>query len=279
MIHYLTPRDVLLQPQEELEGTYRAEKDKYVYRFVPLSSLLLSNEHRDELFMQRVDLWNDPFEKKALIAQYRSLDGKPFVHPLAESVYGTCFTECYNSEAQWQYYGKGQNEPIVSLAFKLSKLLDALESVTDQHFFVGKVGYFLQEDINRTIALHVNQHIPTFMKDKDADFTSQEYAELLKPLLIKRIPFSYEREIRIMKVERSGLKRIHVPIGSFLHLIGKITVHPVCPNLEGDQDEIKDKLIDSGFDAKLISKSCLYDKQRNPSVIDIRKYSETRIDK
>ena len=63
-------------------------------------------------------------------------------------------------------------------------------------------------------------------------FTPQEYAELLMPLLIKRIPFSYEREIRIMKVERDGLRNIHVPIGSFLHLIEGITMPPVNTSLD-----------------------------------------------
>ena len=274
MVHYLTPREVLLQPQEELEGTYRAEKDKYVYRFVPLSSLLQANEHRDELFLQRVDSWNDPFEKKALIAKYKSLDGESFVHPLANSVYGTCFTECYNSEAQWQYYGKDKSEPIVSLAFKLSRLLDALEAVDDQCFFVGKVDYLLQENIFKAIALHVNQHIATFMKGKEADFSPQEYAELLKPLLIKRLPFSYEREIRIMKVDRCGLRNIHVPIGSFLHLIEKITMPPIAPSEDKSKNEvIKSNLTSAGWNARRISQSKLYYEPKS-SVINIKDYVE-----
>lgn len=274
MVHYLTPCEVLLQPQEELEGTYRAEKDKYVYRFVPLSSLLQANEHRDELFLQRVDSWNDPFEKKALIAKYKSLDGESFVHPLANSVYGTCFTECYNSEAQWQYYGKDKSEPIVSLAFQLPRLLDALEAVDDQCFFVGKVDYFLQENIFKAIALHVNQHIATFMKGKDADFSPQEYAELLKPLLIKRLPFSYEREIRIMKVDRCGLRNIHVPIGSFLHLIERITMPPIAPSEDKSKNEvIKSKLTSAGWEACRISQSKLYYEPKS-SVINIKDYVE-----
>lgn len=64
MLYYITPREDLLKPVKELEGTSHADDEKYIYRYVPLYSLLSSNTERDKLYMKRMDKWNDPLRKK-----------------------------------------------------------------------------------------------------------------------------------------------------------------------------------------------------------------------
>lgn len=70
MIHYLTPYDKLLQPVDELKYTVNTRRDKYVFRYVPLSTILDADKHPDKLFMSRIEDWNDPYEKKALTSKF-----------------------------------------------------------------------------------------------------------------------------------------------------------------------------------------------------------------
>ena len=291
MNHYLTPHEKLLQPVDELKNTVNTRRDKYVFRYVPLSSILDADKHPDKLFMSRIEDWNDPYEKKALTSKFIPSQGDAFYHPLAGSVYGTCFTEIYNCEAQWYYYGR--KEPYVLLSIKLSVLLDALDKLEDQHFYIGRMSYCAQNDVQKNIALFVNQHIDVFRKGKNAEFTTEEMVDLLTPLLIKRIPFMYEREIRILKVEpNSTEKHINVSVGNFLDLVDQITISPFIPNacdvaqndiLDGIREEYLDDLqnkmqksiqdmVKQHFgQSKRISRSWLL-KKRKPSEIRLQNY-------
>ena len=47
MLYYITPREDLLKPVKEVEGTSHADDEKYIYRYVPLYSLLSTNTERD----------------------------------------------------------------------------------------------------------------------------------------------------------------------------------------------------------------------------------------
>lgn len=291
MIHFLTPREELFQPVDELKNVANTRRDKYVFRFVPLASILDAEKQPDKLFMSRIEDWNDPFEKKALTSKFVPMQGDAFYHPLAGSVYGTCFTEIYNCEAQWYYYGR--KEPYVLLSIKLSALLEALGKLEDQHFYIGRMNYCVQNDVQKNIALFVNQHLDVFRKGKNADFTTEEMMDLLTPLLTKRIPFMYEREIRILKVvPDSTEKHINVSIGNFLDLVSQITVSPFIPNgydvaqseilddIQGElldelqdkiQKSIQDKLKQHFQDSKKIYRSWLL-KKRKPSEIHLKKY-------
>lgn len=291
MIHFLTPREELLKPVDELKNVVNTRRDKYVFRYVPLDSILDAEKQPDKLFMSRIEDWNDPFEKKALTSKFVPMQGDAFYHPLAGSVYGTCFTEVYNCEAQWYYYGR--KEPYVLLSIKLSALLEALDKLEDQHFYVGRMSYCAQNDVLKNIALFVNQHLDVFRKGKNADFTTEEMIDLLTPLLIKRIPFMYEREIRILKVEPNRTdKHINVSVGNFLDMVSQITISPFISNgydvaqsgilddiqaelLDELQDKIQkniqDKLKQHFQDSKEIYRSWLL-KKRKPSEIRLKKY-------
>lgn len=291
MIHFLTSRDDLFQPVDELKNIVNTHRDKYVFRFVPLASILDAEKQPDKLFMSRIEDWNDPYEKKALTSKFVPMQGGAFYHPLAGSVYGTCFTEIYNCEAQWYYYGR--KEPYVLLSIKLSALLEALDKLEDQHFYIGRMSYCAQNDVQKNIALLVNQHLDVFRKGKNADFTTEEMTYLLTPLLIKRIPFMYEREIRILKVvPDSAEKHINVSVGNFLDMVSQITISPFIPSgydvaQSGILDDIQAELLDELQDkfqkniqdklkqhfqgSKEIYRSWLL-KKRKPSEIRLKKY-------
>lgn len=276
MLHYLTPREDLFRPIEELNGTMRECDEKYIYRYVPLRSLLSTNADRDKLYMKRLDKWTDPFEKKALTANYYC-DGQKhaFHHPLVNNVYGICFTENYNCEAQWYYYG--QEEPIVLISVRLEKLLETLDKSKDT-FYIGRVDYCVQNDIQKKIAQCVLADLDTFQKDVSSNFTSDECEKLLRPLLFKRLPFVYEREIRILKVGSATEDGEHkdvenVPLSTdFTKLIGKVTISPFTPKrFENVQKFQKELLLKEGFVKQQINISQLHT-EHNPSNIYLKNY-------
>lgn len=277
MLHYLTHRDDLLKPLKELEGTSHADDEKYIYRYVPLSSLQSSNTERDKLYMKRLDKWNDPFEKKVLTANYcYNNKGRKhiFHHPFANNVYGICFTENYNCEAQWYYYGR--EDPIVLISVKLEKLLDALDK-SEENFYIGRVDYCVQSEIQKKIAQCVLADLETFQKDSSTNFTSVECKALLRPLFFKRLPFVYEREIRILKVGNSAENDKDVENillkENFRNLIGKVTISPFVPEKFDNvtPESQKEQLLKEGFVKQQINISQLHADQK-PSNINLENY-------
>lgn len=279
MLCYLTPHEDLLKPVKEVEGTSHADDEKYVYRYVPLYSLLSTNTERDKLYMKRLDKWNDPFERKALTANYYCKGQKhAFHHPFANNVYGICFTENYNCEAQWYYYG--QKEPIVLISVKLEKLLDALDK-SEEKFYIGRVDYCVQSEIQKKIAQCVLAGLETFQKDRSTDFTSDECKTLLRPLFFKRLPFVYEREIRILKVGNSAENDKDVENillkENFRNLIGKVTNSPFVPEkFDNTQKSQKELLLKEGFAKQQINISQLHTDQK-PSNIYLENYRTKNI--
>lgn len=169
----------------------------------------------------------------------------------------------------------GQKEPIVLISVKLEKLLDALDE-SEEKFYIGRVDYCVQSEIQKKIAQCVLADLETFQKDSSTNFTSDECKVLLRPLLFKRLPFVYEREIRILKVGNSAENDKDVENillkESFRNLIGKVTISPFVPEkIDNMQKLQKELLLKEGFAKQQINISQLHADQK-PSNIYLENY-------
>ena len=169
----------------------------------------------------------------------------------------------------------GQKEPIVLISVKLEKLLDALDE-SEEKFYIGRVDYCVQSEIQKKIAQCVLADLETFQKDSSTNFTSDECKVLLRPLLFKRLPFVYEREIRILKVGNSAENDKDVENillkKSFMNLIGKVTISPFVPEkIDSMQKLQKELLLKEGFVKLQINISQLHADQK-PSNIYLENY-------
>lgn len=161
------------------------------------------------------------------------------------------------------------------ISVKLEKLLDALDE-SEEKFYIGRVDYCVQSEIQKKIAQCVLADLETFQKDSSTNFTSDECKVLLRPLLFKRLPFVYEREIRILKVGNSAENDKDVENillkKSFMNLIGKVTISPFVPEkIDSMQKLQKELLLKEGFVKLQINISQLHADQK-PSNIYLENY-------
>lgn len=201
----------------------------YLYHYMPFSALLLCNKDRDKLYLRCIEKWNDPYETRLFNTDIKDkTTGSTFTYPLRKQVYGACFTTGYNAEGQWKVYESPQDGPRVLITLEISEFFNALRNDKDHDFYVGFVSYHKQQQINSQINQLIQQNPEVYKRTHD--LTPEDYKNLLKPLFIKRQAFSYEREVRIIMVDKSSSSdAIKISLGSgnsFTSLIKSITLSP-----------------------------------------------------
>lgn len=267
MLYYLTEEDEkIFSPL--LKDAEKNAPLEYIHRYVPFDSLLQSNKEREKLFLCNVQEWNDPYERKLLNATFSQKGKRSIPYPLKGRVYGTCFTQQYCCEAQWRYYGNDRHIALVSI--NLRKLLNQLHAAKTD-FYIGKVRYYDQPNINQEIKKAIASHAESCLRWLDGDHSPYNCRAWLSPLLIKRNAFAYENEIRILTIEEhtheSVSKNLFADIGNFIDLISKVVVSPVG----SDEWKLfqKEKLKKSNFTVEQIHISSLYKEAKTPLKIKL----------
>lgn len=204
------------------------------------------------LWLSNPIIWKDPFEKRFIEAKYQ-YKGKEYDFPLKGRVFCTCMTQTATSEAHWNNYSRGQIG--ISLAFKKIQLLDVLEkNANDYDIYVGKVNYLRTREIKNSL-----KDIGPIKGLTPFSLSNREI--LIKLLLLKRIAFRYEDEIRILAVKKYKTKEDCIKLNYTIKpsdLIDKITIDP---NIEHNTETMLKNLFKNEYGFKRVFKSQIYSLQ------------------
>lgn len=192
---------------------------KFLYKYMPLESAL-STIKDQYMWFANPAVWKDPFEKRFIEAKYKiGVQEKDF--PLNGRVFCSCMTQTQTSEAHWNTYSNGQ----IGISFKIKreKLLEVLNSLPDCDICIGTVSYLKTNEIKKRLSeIDCLQTITPF------NINNRELQ--IKLLLLKRIAFQYENEIRILivKGKKTLEKGIKIPLGKIPpnELIDRLTIDP-----------------------------------------------------
>lgn len=160
--------------------------DKPIYRIVEPKRFF-------ELFATRQNVlvhpskWDDPYENFILKSPIRSPSGDIRKYDFHNHMYGQCWTLNKASDAMWRIYSHEHNG--IRIKTSIRKLLASLdgEDVYKPECFrvVGKVRYLKKKEL-RNYANSIYKY-GSLKKD-----------DLFGSLLVKRLAFKHERELRIL---------------------------------------------------------------------------------
>lgn len=237
------------------------------YKYLDLETVMMifredPNKHTFKQTMRFVEppKWDDQFESRFYNANYKKVNKDPNNIP---KLYATCFTPKEESEPAWMAYNKekdGLGKRCVQFLINQIKLREELvknlKNSSNCTIVEGSVNYESKETI-RTL------HLSTDKDDKHrekydkyfSDFTLANYINLL---LLKRIAYEHEREVRIFLIydedklrkkaknkDKYDYKDIQL---DWLTILERIRVSPDCTQTEIDllQDEINNMIDKSG---------------------------------
>lgn len=201
-------------------------KKKLIYRYMPLE-FALDTINEKYLWMSNPVKWNDPFEKRFIDAKYQ-YSGNEIDFPLKGQIFCSCMTQTPTSEAHWKNYSNGQIG--ISLRINRRQLINVLQKhSSDYDIYIGKVDYLKTNDLTKRISeiAQVNNIQPLTIHDRQLQ---------IRLLLLKRIAFKYEDEIRILVIKKNKTKEDGIKLNYSIdsnELINTITIDPqVGKNIE-----------------------------------------------
>jgi len=133
-------------------------------------------------------LWEDTFENFILKSKVRHVSGEIKTYNYHERMYGQCWTLESSSDAMWRIYSP--NKEGIRIRTTIGQLLNSIYSaqetaLPDAHCCIGKVEYLkdkkLMERANSTF-----------------DETGILVGNIFRSLLMKRLAFKHENEVRLI---------------------------------------------------------------------------------
>lgn len=166
------------------------KEHEHIYRFLPFERFL-EVLHKQQLAFISPTKWNDPFDN--FLFKY-NIENKS--SSFLNNLFIGCFTLNHHSQAYWKTYA---NEGYsVRLKFNTRKLFDVILNLKDRAWY-GELNYKREVEIvnifKNTIGL------------KAALEQSSVNDVFLNVFTLKRMPFEYEKEVRII-IEFSNLKKL-----------------------------------------------------------------------
>ena len=169
-----------------------------IYKYIPLKHVItmLSNK---KLYVGKVKEWDDPYENFFLKQTF--LYGSEHIiatDDIIKVIYGQSWTTEPESDAMWRIYSNKKNLDDTAIKIKTTaqKLFEAVCFSVEclATTFIGTVEYKKNADITnwmKTLNIHTVQDIGN---------------NIVPSLYLKRIPFSHEKEVRIIinNIEDSG---------------------------------------------------------------------------
>lgn len=153
-----------------------------------------------ELYLANPKVWPDSFESLFIKAEYEIFEQeiqkqKHFndLLPNSQYLYCTCFTRCFQSDAQWKMYNN--NEIAIMMDFDAKKLFQELANY-HSNLYIGKVQYI---EGGWQAVRELDEKTRLFILDKNAP---QHLETMLSLMLRKRINYKYEEEIRLMHLRK-----------------------------------------------------------------------------
>lgn len=172
----------------------------YLYKYMPLERALdmLTNKM---LWFANPTIWKDPFEKRFIENMY-DVGGVQKPYPWKDRVYCMCATQTSTSEAYW--YAYSASEIGVSIKFNRKKMLEELDrlAAAGNRIYIGKVEYQKTKTIKGRLSSN------SFLNPSGNLITSLGKEELkVRLLLLKRIAYQYENEVRFFIVRDKTAKQ------------------------------------------------------------------------
>lgn len=143
-----------------------------------------------KLCLVRPSKWEDPFENLLLNSVGQLADGTEVgFESIRDSYYGQCWTLRKECDGLWRNY-KGREPAAIKVKTTVGKLMNQFYDLTNKFhelsYFIGKVEYATDEEI------------VDFFRDEIDLLSFQSNVEIVQSLLIKRLSFSYEEEVRLI---------------------------------------------------------------------------------
>jgi len=225
------------------------ELDSHIYRVMPLKWFyeLFSKKHNA---LVRPCKWEDPFENFILNAPARLSDGTCVTFEFNNDFYGQCWTKLTSSDALWRIYSPHKRGVRVRTTVRnlLASLQGPLGDWAHELAFVGKVLYLGDKKL-------VEFGNGVFRDGLDS-------RALAETLLVKRVAFRHEREVRLLYFEKDkGQKDIYAyPVDPHT-LIDQVMLDPRLSrsDAENKKAEICKR---TGFKGKIL-RSLLYAPPKN----------------
>lgn len=190
-------------------------KSTFLYKYMDLESALLSLEKNNLRFVEPTK-WDDQYEGRFYNAKYYSDKSKSHEigSELTPFLYASCFTTKRENEAAWVIYSHnklGLASRCVEFKLNRRKLFDKLSDFAFSNqcngkytsLFFGKVIYENKFDID-------NIHNCTVGPDKRDNIYYHKYFDkfslecYLNLLLLKRVAFEHEEEIRVFIIPQDN---------------------------------------------------------------------------
>jgi hypothetical protein len=187
--------------------------------------------------------WDDPFENFILNSPIE-VSARQLAHSQARNdVYGQCWSLHKEADLMWRAYSP-QTDAIkvqTTVELLLQSLLEACGQFKELSCFIGKVQYLTKEKI-----AHVFD---------SANLIDPTGAGIARTLLVKRLGFRSEREVRLIFLDnrhqgQKGFFKYHFDVGRF---IGQAVLDPRMP--DDKAAEWTTKLRGAGFSGKLFQSS------------------------
>lgn len=193
------------QSNSSLPKLYKYLQWDYAIELLDRSSLYFSNP-RD---------WNDRYERKVLEGKYAVDNKKSMDYPLKDKVFATCFTSEYSCEAQWKMYlhdNARKNNIAVEIEFDREKLFAEL-MLHHKDLYYGEVVYYPQNCFRSFVEKCLGTKAGMKALKAMNPLSPNTLGTLLRPLLFKRMAYSYEKEWRLFITEEllSKNNRLYVP--------------------------------------------------------------------
>lgn len=167
--------------------------DNFLYRIIPEHRLYEMFENHENVLVSP-SLWDDPFENFILKAPVRSCSGEIGEFGFHSDLYGQCWTRHKASDAMWRIYS--QDKRAVRIRTTIDKLANSLAGALGDwarvQCFIGRVDYLPEKDL------------AAFAGSVFGNGLSE--AACARSLLVKRIAFRHEREVRLLYFERGPTK-------------------------------------------------------------------------
>lgn len=180
-----------------LNGFALSSKQKCLFKYMQFERFVSSVMNKELVFVSP-ETWKDPFERRFFKTDYTSMNfNRPDIACMCLSSKSST-----NEEASWRMYVNPNDKALrLSIDFEeFCKILDNYADANDCKIYIGNVIYDFTKD--QIISLHNKTKNANYDKYFPLPFSLENYLTIM---LIKRVSFKFENEIRVFIVKSSSL--------------------------------------------------------------------------
>ena len=220
-----------------LNGYAFPKEKSTIFKYMALDRFVQSVDNGVLVFVSP-ETWYDPFEQL-----YFGIDcsSRGYTN---EDIACMCVSEksSTNEDASWKVYA-GSNNKSVRISYEQDKLLQLLEDYAERNGFevyIGKVDYSFEKRKIESLHLMSSPHYKDYFPDL---MTREHYLSLM---LLKRMAFSYENEVRLFMVKNkipfdsNNLLKISCDYRG-LGIISNVMLSPYPPVRDKDKQACMDR--------------------------------------